>query len=416
MTVYKRDYAKLWVSTGISALGDGVTLAAGPLLMATLTRDPAWIAGAVFAQQLPWLMFSLFSGAFVDRVDRRVLVGIVDTVRGLVIGALALLVWYDQVSVPAVYAAVFLMGVGSTLADNAGQALVPSVVGTEDLPKANAWLSGARMLCSQFAGPPLGGSLFAAGAALPFGVDAATFLLAAVLIFSIRPGTRPVKVTAEPGGPDKVRASIRRDIGEGFRWLWNHRALRVLAVVAGLMNITFGGAFAAYVLYAKERLGLTEVQYGFLLSATAVGGVVGTLAVARLDARFGAAPLLRAGLIVETLAHLVFAVTRTPWVAAVTLVIFGAHATIWGVVADTYRQRVTPARLLGRVNSVYLLFSMGGFALGSVLGGFVAKAFGITAPFWVAFAAMTAVAALVWRVVTPSVFTSAAPERQPVVS
>ncbi|MFF8914049.1 MFS transporter [Streptomyces sp. NPDC015032] len=159
-----------------------------------------------------------------------------------------------------------------------------------------------------------------------------------------------------------------------------------------------------------------EVGYGFLLSATAVGGVAGTLTVARLHAHFGAAPLFRARLVVETLAHLVFAVTRAPWVAAVTLVVFGAHATIWGVVLDTYRQRVTPTRLLGRVNSVYLLFSMGGFALGSVLGGFVAKAFGITAPFWLGCAALTSVAALVWRVMTPSVFTSAAPGRQPVAT
>ncbi|WP_172387174.1 MFS transporter [Streptomyces sp. MNP-20] len=410
MTPQKRDYAKLWLASGTSALGDGVTLAAGPLLMATLTDDPALIAGAVFAQQLPWLLFSLLSGALVDRVDRRIVVAVVDAVRGVVIGALALLAWNDLLSVPAVYGAVFLMGLGSTLADNASQALVPSVVPPEDLAKANAWLSGARMLCSQFAGPPLGGWLFAAAAALPFGVDAATFLLAAGFVFSIRPRARDEQPTADTG-PD--RSSIRRDIAEGFRWLWNHRALRLLALVVGLMNLTFGGAFAAYVLYARERLGLTEVGYGFLLSATAVGGVVGTLSAARLDARFGAAPLLRAGLLVETCSHLVFAVTRSPWVAAVTLVVFGAHATVWGVVADTYRQRATPAGLLGRVNSVHLLFSMGGLALGSLVGGVVAKTFGIVAPFWVGFGAMAVVVVLAWGAMTPSVFASRAAEEEP---
>src|SRR5688572_10830671 len=149
----KGDYAKLWLASGMSSLGGGVTLAAGPLLMAPISHDPAVVAGAVFAQPLPWLLFSLLSGVFVDRLDRRVIVGTADTVRGLVMAGLALLVWQSGVSVPAIYAAVFLLGVGSTLADNAGQALLPSVVSGDDLPRANAWLSGARMVTSQFGGP-----------------------------------------------------------------------------------------------------------------------------------------------------------------------------------------------------------------------------------------------------------------------
>lgn len=403
----KGDYVKLWLASGMSALGDGITLAAGPLLIAAISQEPAVVAGAVFAQQIPWLLFSLFSGVFVDRIDRRVIIGIVDVVRGLVMAGLALLVWQDRLSILVVYAAVFLLGVGSTLADNAGSALLPSVVTVEELPRANAWLSGVRMVCSQFAGPPLGGLLFVAAAALPFGVDAASFLLGAALILSIR-WRAPASGTAQDA-PAAARASVREEIAEGFRWLWNRKALRTLAVAMGLMNITYGGAFAAYVLYARERLGLSEVGYGFLLAASALGGVIGTAVVARLDARFGPAALLRAGLVVETLTHLVLAVTRLPWVAGVTLVVFGAHATIWGVVSVTLRQRVTPTEMLGRINSVYMLFSMGGFALGSLFGGFVGQAFGITAPFWVAFVAMTVMTALAWRVMTPARLTSETP-------
>ncbi|GAA4834647.1 MFS transporter [Kitasatospora terrestris] len=364
----------------------------------------------MFAQQLPWLLFSLFSGVFVDRVDRRAVVGAVGAARALVMAVLAVLVWRDLASIPVIYAAVFLLGTGATLSDNAGQALVPSVVATGDLARANAWISGVRMVCNQFGGPPMGGWLFAVAAAVPFGVDAVCFVASSALVLSL--AGRKAAPAAGPRSPDgsTARASVRQEIGDGLRWLWNRSALRMLAVAMGLMNISYGGAFAAYVLYARERLGFSEVGYGFLLAATAVGGVVGTVSVARLDARFGAATLLRAGMVVETLTHLVLAVTRSPWVAGLTLVLFGAHATIWGVVSVTLRQRVTPEGMLGRINSVYLLFSMGGFAIGSLLGGLVGHAFGIVAPFWAAFAAMTVMTAAAWRVMVPAALSPRATE------
>ncbi|MFI6846748.1 MFS transporter [Kitasatospora sp. NBC_00085] len=404
----KGDYARLWLASGMSSLGDGVTVAAGPLLMATISRNPAVVAGAVFAQQLPWLLFSLFSGVFVDRVDRRLVVGAVSVLRAVVMTVLAVLVWRGWASIPAVYAAVFLLGVGATLADNAGQALLPSVVSSEELPKANAWLSGIRMVCNQFAGPPLGGWMFVFAAALPFGTDAACFVLAAVLVLSLRPrpshSHSPGGDAAEPA-PDATpaaRGTVWQEIAEGLRWLWQHKAMRMLAVTMGLMNLTYGGIFAVYVLWARERLGLTGAGYGLLLAVSAVGGVIGTVSVSGLEARFGSAALLRAGLLIETLSHLVLAVTRAPWIAALTLVFFGAHATIWGVVGVTLRQRVTPSEMLGRINSVYMLFSMGGAAIGSLLGGVIARSFGITAPFWVGFVAMTVMTALVWRLMTPA--------------
>ncbi|MGW2317433.1 MFS transporter [Streptomyces sp. NPDC001680] len=405
MTVlFKGGYARLWLASGASSLGDGVTIAAGPLLMASISSDPATVAGAAFAQQVPWLLFSLFSGVLVDRLDRRVIVGSVGVLRTVVMSGLALLVWQGWANVPVVYAAVFLLGVGATLSDNAGQALLPAVVSDSELPKANAGLSGVRMVCNQFGGPPLGGWLFAVAAALPFGMDATCFALGAVLVLTLP--LRPQGAGTTAPAESLPHPSVRLEIAEGCRWLWNHTALRMLAVTMALMNITFGGTYATYVLYSRERLGLTEVGYGLLLASTAVGGVLGTVSVARLEARFGAATLLRFGLVTETLTHLVLAVTRLPWVAVVTLVVFGAHAAIWGVIGVTLRQRVTPSELLGRINSVYLLFSMGGYAIGALLGGFVARGLGITGPFWIAFAAMCVLTPVAWRHMTPAAFTA----------
>ena len=167
------------------------------------------------------------------------------------------------------------------------------------------------------------------------------------------------------------------------------------------MNLTGAGTFAIWVLWARERLGVRGVGFGVLVTAYAAGGLLGTMLAGRLEARLGAA-LLRAGLVVEALCQLSLALTRRPWVAGVTLVLFGAHAMVWGVVTVSLRQRVVPDRLRGRVNSVYFLFDLGGAALGTLAGGLLARALGITAPFWLAFVAMTLLAAAAWRRLTPA--------------
>jgi MFS family permease len=372
------NFAKLWTASAISNVGDGVTLAAGPLLVASLTRDPALVAGAMFAQQLPWLLFSLISGAYVDRLDRRRLIVVVDVLRGVVIGGLALAVWNGAATLPLVYAAVFLLGTGETLAVNASVALLPAVVPKEALSRANAWLGGVQIVGTQLLGPPFGAWLFVAAAALPFGFDAATFLIAAVLIAALRRSRTVVPV----GVPQ--RRSLRVDIAEGVRWLWHHRLLRMLALSLCLMNITLSGIMGILVLFARQRLGLGPVGYGLLLAAIAVGGVVGTATVGRLERRFGAATLLRAGLVIEAATDLSLGMTRSAWVAGVILAVFGVHAMVWGVLTVSLRQRVTPAGLLGRVNSVYYLFGVGGSAVGALMGGLLARGLGITAPFWLA--------------------------------
>jgi predicted MFS family arabinose efflux permease len=258
----------------------------------------------------------------------------------------------------------------------------------ERLGAANARLMATFTIGNQFVAKPLGASLFAVAAALPFGVDALTFVVAAVLVAAMRPA---------PKEPVRPRGDLRADIAEGVRGLWSHRLLRTLALSMGVGNVALCGAFAAFILYARERLGLTDVGYGFLLTTFAVGGVLGTAVAGRLQTSFGAGRMLRAGLVVEVLTHLTLAITRQPWVAATILTVFGVHTMVWGVIVTTLRQRAVPDRLLGRVNGAYALFDAGGASLGLLLGGVLARAFGITTPFWLAGAAMTLVTVAAWR-------------------
>jgi MFS family permease len=383
------DFRKIFPAAIISNLGDGALSAAGPLLVGSITNEPAAVGAAAFVQQLPWLLFALFSGVLVDRLDRRLMIVAADTFRAIVLAALGLAVLLDTAPLWAVYLALFLLGTAETLADNASGALLVSAVPKLHLGKANARLFASGTVLQQLGGPPLGALLFAVGAGIPLVFDAVTFAAAAALI---------ARVAVRPPLPDhSTRAAVLHEVREGVRWLWHHSGVRTLALSILVMNITFCAAFATWVLFAREQLGLTETQFGLLVSVGAVGGVLGMPTYHFLEPRVGSVTLLRAGLVIETTVHLILALTRNPWVAGATMAVFGVHAVVWGIVSTTARQLATPDALMGRVNSVYLLASVGGAAIGSALGGVLAQQYGLAAPFAIAFVAMVAMTAVAWR-------------------
>ncbi|BEL05902.1 MFS transporter [Actinoplanes sichuanensis] len=382
------DFNRLWTASAISNIGDGVTMAAGPLLVASISDNPSLVAGAVFAQQLPCLLIGLISGAWVDRVDRRTTVVVVDLLRAAALAVLTVTITADTVTIPIVYLVVFLLGVGETLADNAMGAMIPAIVAPEHLAAANARLGATFSIGNQFLAKPLGTWLFVISAALPFGLDALTFAACAALIAGVRP---------VPPSQNHERTSLRREIGAGIRWLWDHRLLRTTAITMGVGNIAFCAAFAVFVVYCRDRLGLSEVGYGVLLTAFAAGGLLGAGVAARLSRRFGNPTLLRAGLIIEVGVHLTLAVTTSPWTAAAVLTVFSVHTMVWGVITATIGQRTVPDHFRGRVSSVYFLLQTGGAALGSLLGGILAGVWSITTPFWIAAVAMVLITVCAWR-------------------
>lgn len=380
-------FTRLWAVSAITNLGDGAMLAAGPLLVATITTDPAAVAADMFAQQLPWLLFALFSGTLADRLPRRVLVMAVSAGRGAALTFLAVAITVDEPRLWLIYPVLFLLGVGETLADAAYGALVADTVPGPLLGRANARLHLTFSLNNQLLGPPLGALLFTVAAALPIGFHALAQFLAVIVFARL----------AVESTVDRTGESLRSDVAAGLRWLWRHPGLRVLAACILVMNLTGVGVFAIWVLYATEHLGLTETQYGLFIAVGAVGSIAGTWTYGRLESRFGQVTLLRAGLVVEALTYAALALTREPLLAGLTMAVFGVHAVVWGTVATTVRQRATPSALMGRVGSVYQLASVGGAAVGALAGGFVAREFGLLAPFWIAAVAVGALTMLAWR-------------------
>jgi MFS family permease len=393
------QFTLVLAASTISALGDGVTIVAAPLLVASMTSSPLVVSGVIFAATLPWLLFSLLSGGLVDRLDRRRVMVVVDWIRAATIGTLGVAVALHRGGVVLLYAVMFLLGTGETLFRAASLSMLPSVVRPELLERANGRLSAARTVVHDMIAGPLGGLLFAAAVAAPFLLDAGSFAVGAVLLGWLS-GTFRAGSTAggAPGTPSAQRPSLRVEIAEGVRWLLAHRLLRTLAVLMGLLNVTLTAALSILVLLATKRLGLGSVGYGLLFSALAVGGLLGALVGERLIRRFTASVTLRVGLIIETAFHLTMALSTSPIAVGVILALFGVHNSLWTIVSTSLRQRLTPEAMLGRVNSAYLFLVAGGNAVGALLGGAVATRFGLTAPYWIGFVVAAAVTAATWRV------------------
>jgi predicted MFS family arabinose efflux permease len=180
------------------------------------------------------------------------------------------------------------------------------------------------------------------------------------------------------------------------RWTARHPAVGTLALTIFVFNVTFGAAWSVLVLYAGERLGLGAVGFGLLTTVSAIGGLVGTVSYGWITRRVSLGNVMRVGLVIETLTHLVLALTTSAWVASATFFVFGAHAFIWGTTSHTVRQRAVPTDLQGRVGGVYVLAVFGGLVAGSAVGGTLASAFGVTAPFWFAFAGSAVFLVLLW--------------------
>jgi MFS family permease len=368
----RSSFRRLLAASTLSNLGDGVVISAFPLMAASLSSSPQAIAGMTAAATLPWLLFGLPAGVVVDRVNRVRLMWLVDFGRALAVGALGLMILNGSVSLAALYAVVFVLGIAETLFDSAAMAVVPGLVEGVSLEKANGRLFAGQLTANQFVGPPLGALLFAAAASLPPLVDAATFLISALLLVGIR-SPRPVKPAA--------RRSLLFELREGLAWIWQSQDIRTLALGAAVINLAHTAAMAVLVLFAIEVLGLTPLGYGSLFVVSAVGALVGSLTASRVVGHMGRRPTVLGAVAVMAVSLGAIGVTRSVVATAIGLLAISLGGEFWNVVAVSYRQTATPDRLLGRVMSAYRFIAYGSFPLGALLGGWLAATFGLPSTF-----------------------------------
>lgn len=403
-----RDFRWLLSSSWTSNVGDGVALAAAPLLIASMTSSPILVASGAILQFLPWLVFGLHAGAIADRVDRRRLVMLANGARAVVLLALCAFLVTGTANIWIVLAVAFLYGTAEVFVDTAGSTLLPMIVEPADLGIGNARLQAGYLVANQFAGPPLGAFLFAAGAAWPFLLEVVCVGLAVVLISRMARTPVPPR---DPSTRSGTQGRVHTDIAEGLRWLWRNPPVRMLVLIILVFNVTWAAPWGVLVLYATEHLHMGAVGYGALTTASAAGGLLATASFGWLERHVSFATLMRVVLSLEVLMHLSFALTTTGWVALVIMFFFGAYAFVWGTISTTVRQRLVPHELQGRVSSVNMVGVFGGMVIGQALGGVIAEVWGLTAPWWFAFVGAAITLVLVWRPISQIV--SAQPVKEP---
>ena len=369
-------------------MGDGVFIVALPLLALRITDHPSSVALVAMFFYIPWLLFSVPIGALIDRADRRrVLVG-ADLFRGALVGGLALVGAFADVHLWMLFVLAFGLGLGEVIFDNGAQAILPSVVADDQLEKANGLLFSAEVGGSTFVGMPLGSVLFGFAVWLPFGIDAASFVAAALLAASLRGSFRPER----SAGNDEARTSrLLDEMREGIKWLADHRVLRNLTLAVAIMNLALATTQATFVLFVVKELHITQRWFGPMVAIIGIGsllaGIVGGRLVGKVGRRF---VMLVAGL-APVLTSLAIGLIPVAWWVILMITVNALLSTIWNIVAVTLRQQLVPDHLFGRVNSVYRWISTGVIPIGAVIGGLVADWFGLRAPYFVA-AAMLLIA------------------------
>lgn len=362
-------------------------LAAGPLLVASVTSDAFLIAMGAAASRMPWLLLSLHVGVLADGLDRRRLLIAANLVRVAALGALIEGIFTGHAGVAWVLITLAVLGAAECVNDVTASTLMPMLVAPRDLGIANARVMFGNMTVNQMIGPPLGAALFAVGASLP--VAAQIVLLLAVL--------GQVRRIRLPQLAPRERRAVRHEVADGFRFLIRNAPVRTLALTIFAFNVTYGSTFAVLVIYASQRLGLGEFGFGILAACVAVGGVIGAAGYGTLERHFSLSLMMRVGLIVETLTHGVLALTTNAVVAGAALILFGVQASVWGTTATAVRQRAVPAHLQGRVTSVYLLGLQTGLIVGAFMGGAVTRTFDVQTTLVLGCAGSALILMLIWR-------------------
>lgn len=384
-------YWRQFTASLVSNLGDGVNAAAMPLLAVSLTDDTRLIAAVTFAAMLPYLLLSLPAGVWIDRWNRRTVMVTANTLRAVLFCTVALLVALDLLGIWMLLVLLFLAGCAEVFFDMTAQAFLPAIVEPEQLHRANGLLYAVEVVCNSFVGLPAGAWLFVVAASVPFGINGFSFAVAAVLVAGVR--LRPGAVVA-PNAGATGRAGFVADLVVGLRWLWGHRILRTLAVLLGVTNMAMTFGESIFVKFAFTHLGVGPRGYGLLLAAMSLGAIAGGLLGDRIARRLGVSAAIISAYAVFAVADAVRAALPTVLVVTATSILVSLAGTVWNVITVSYRQRVIPPDLFGRVNSAYRFIGTGSIALGALLGGQIAHVAGLKAPFFLASA--VTLAAMWW--------------------
>jgi MFS family permease len=391
-----RSFLLLWSGQSVSLIGSQVTVVARPLTAALTLGASPWEMGVLAAcSRFPYLLFGLPAGVWVDRLPRRPLLIACAAAQTVTLGLIPAAAALGLLSLPLLLAAAFVAGVLAVFADIAGLALVPMVVPRSQFIGGQSALETSQSI-SQIAGPALSGWLVQAlTAPLAILADALSFLISVGTIACVKVRERPVR---EPDG-----SGMARQIAAGARAVFGHRVLRYVTLCT-TTHIFFYSAFTAvFVLYLARGLGMAPSVLGLTLSAGALGGLIGSMAAARISRRIGLGRALTMAIIVAGLGSSLAAIAHGSSGVSV-IEIAGSQVLMWcalqiyNVLQVPVRYALTPKAMHGRVNATIRTTVWGTASLGALAGGLIGDVTGLRATLIVAGAGASL--ASLWLILT----------------
>lgn len=404
-----RLFTRFVAASGLTNLADGIATVAWAWLASLLTRDPLLIAVVPVALRMPWFLCALPAGIITDRVDRRLLILWMDVLRGAAFGAVALVLWLALplaaapaagVAMPGVFALILcaaaVVGTAEVFRDNAAQTMLPALVPQAGLERANGRLWSVELVGNELLGPAVGAFAIAVAVPLPFALNTLAYVASVVILWQMTGGYRPAAPAAR---------NWRRELREGFDFLRQRSLLLALAWITGFWNLFYAMVMIALVLHVQENLGLGSQAYGLILAAGAVGGILGGWCGAWIVRAWGAKRTAQVMLMASPPAFVGIMLAPGAVSLALVLIVFQFTGLVWNTVSVSYRQRIIPDVLLGRVNSLYRLLAWGMIPVGLFLSGLIvrgadgplARDTALTAPFAVATVGTFVLGVLGWR-------------------
>jgi MFS family permease len=360
------DFGRFWLGQTISNLGSSFTFFALPLLVFKLTGSPINLGIATAAEFVPYLLFGLVIGAWVDRVDRRRLMIATDLARAAVIATIPLLAAADALSVGWVYVVAFASATLTIAFDAAEFAAIPSLVPSgDDLVRANGRVQ-ASYSGAQIAGPLLAGLLITvAPVQQVLWVDAASFLVSA--------GTLALIGRAFNAPREEPRRAIRHEILDGLRYVLGHPVLRNISAMMALINLVGATVYAQLVVFAKRQLDASDSRVALLYAAGSAGVVLLSLAAGPVRRRLSFSVAALGALLLDGLLTVVLAATRWYWVALALWAAISGLGIFFNINTGSLRQQIVPNHLLGRVISIAGVLAWSAIPVGALVGGWAVE-------------------------------------------
>lgn len=373
------DFRQLFIADTISQVGTQVTMLALPLVaILALDASPLEVGVLAACETAAFLLVGLPAGAWVDRLRRRQVLIVGDLVRALLLASVPVAWWADLLGMPQLYLVGLLVGVCTVFFDVAYQSYLPHLVGRDHLVEGNAKLEGVRGV-THIGGPTAAGLLIQwLTAPVAVAVDAVSFLVSALFVGLIR--------KREPKPERRPDAHLGREISEGLRFVLGNRLLRSIAMCTGSSNLFSNITGAMLLVLLADRLEMSAGTIGLFFSLGAVGGLAGAFTAMAVARRLGQGPTIWMSAVLLGAAGLLVPLVERGWqfwMAAVAYSVVSYGVVVYNVAQLSFRQGLTPERLLGRMNATMRFLVWGTMPLGALIGGVLGQWVGVRETLWI---------------------------------